>query len=112
MVYTGVITFGSNAIQITDSANGGVTVPTRTFFRRILIEPLRTNTHAAYVGLSNVTNDGSGTGVIQELAAPATGVALDRFLDMAAGSAHNIPPDIYYVHGFSGEKAKVSVFGI
>jgi hypothetical protein len=110
MTYYGIVTFGGSAIQITSVAqdNNGNAYPTGAMARRVMVEPLRANTHAAYVGLSNVTNNGTGI-AIQELAVPASGSPLDRFLDTAAGSSHNIDPSIYYVHGFSGEKVKVTI---
>lgn len=111
MTYSGIITFGASAIQITDPVNGVTTFPpgSSQMARRIVIEPLRGNTHAAYVGLANVTNTGTGA-AIQELAVPpASTVPLDRFLDVASGSDHNIDPTVYYVHGTTGEKVKVTL---
>jgi hypothetical protein len=114
MVYTAVITFGASAIQLTDNTNGVAAWPEGSMCRRILIEPVRANMHAAYVGLSDVTNDGSGAGVIQELAVPSStaSTALDRFIDAASGSHHNIDPSMFWVHGYAGEKVKASLFTI
>src|SRR2546421_839405 len=79
--------------------------------QRILIEPLRTNTHAAYVGLSNVTNDGTGTGVIRELAQPpAATVILDSFEMADWYGVNTIDPTTIWVHGTTGEKLKASYY--
>jgi len=110
MIYSGTITLGSNAIAITDATNG-VALPAGAMARRILIEPLRGNANAAYVGLSTVTNNGTGV-AIQELAAPAAGVVLDRFDDRAGGGSHNIDPSPLFVHGTSGQKLKVTIWTI
>jgi len=109
--YSAIITLGSNAIQITDGTNGVTTWPAGSMARRILVEPLRGNTHNAYVGLSNVTNSGTGA-AIQELSIPAAGIALDRYDDRAGGGSHNIDPTQYYVHGTSTEKVKVTIWTI
>ena len=112
MVYTALITFGASAVQLTDPTNGITTLPKNAICRRVMVEPLRANTHPSYVGTSAVTNDASGTGVIQELATPpAATVALDRFEDVARGD-HNIDPGIYYVHGTTSEKCKATVWTI
>lgn len=108
--YTAVITFGATAIQITDSSAGVTSWPGgQMFAREILIEPLRTNAAIMSVGNSSVTIDGSGTGVISELAVPST-TPLDRFEISARGSDHNIDPREFYVRGTSTQKCKVTIF--
>ena len=107
MVYSAIITFGSAAIQLTDATNGVTDWPAHALARRVLIEPLRGNGAAAYVGLANVSNNGTGVS-IQELAAPVTGVPLDRFNDPVSG-AYLVDPAVFWVHGTSGQKVKVTL---
>ena len=109
--YSGIITFGASPIQLTDPVNGVVGYPLGSMARRVFVEPLRGNTAAAYVGLSNVTNTGTGP-AIQELAAPATNTTLDRYSDQAVGGSHNIDPSQFWVHGTSGQKVKATIFTI
>ena len=60
---------------------------------------------ATWVGTSTVTNDASGTGVIQELATPpAATIATDRFEVEDQDGSNTIDPTQYYGHGTSGEK--------
>jgi hypothetical protein len=109
--YSGMITFGASPIQLIDPVNGVVGYPLGQMARRVFAQPLRGNTAAAYVGLSNVTNTGTGP-AIQELAAPATNTTLDRYDDRAGGGSHNIDPSQFWVHGTSGQKVKVTIFTI
>lgn len=110
MIFVGVITFGASPIQIIDPVNG-VQVPSGLRYRRLFIQQARSNKAACYVGLSNVTNDGSGIGVIKDLADAAGGSAtaavaiLDTFQDDG-----NVEPSLIYVHGTSGDKVIVSLF--
>ena len=110
-LYNALITLAASAIQITDASSGVTTWPSGAMARRIFIEPLRGNSHAAYVGRSDVTNNGTGV-AIQEVAAPVANVALDRYDDRAGGSDHNLDPTGLYVHGTSGEKLKVTLESI
>ena len=98
-----VITFGASAVQFTAPPSaGGAGVA------KVHAEPLRSNTHASYVGLSNVTNDGSGTGVLKQLAVPQANVALETF-DIEHNESKNVLEAVrYYAHGTSGEKLVVS----
>lgn len=97
-VVTTVVTFVTGAIQ----PFAGVTQA-----RRVRIEPLRSNTHGMVVGLSNVVNDASGAGVIQEIAQPpGATVPVDYFQDEAQTGHNIIEAQQYYVQGTAGEKAK------
>ena len=107
MTYSALITFGSNAIQLTDATNGVTNWPKGALARRVMVEPLRGNGAAAYFGLSDVTNNGTGAS-IQELAAPATGVPLDRFNDPVSGM-YLVDPSVFWVHGTSNQKVKVTL---
>lgn len=108
--YTAVITFGATAIKITDPSSGVTSWPGgQMFVREIIIEPLRTNAAIMSVGNANVTIDGSGTGVIRELAVPST-IQLDFFNIRARGDSHNIDPNEYYVRGTATQKCKVTLF--
>jgi hypothetical protein len=104
--YTQLLTFGANAVQFT-----ALTGLPAGLCARIWAEPLASNTHRAYAGLANVTNDGSGTGVIREIAAgSATAtVALDLFADVDDNGQNRIDMSELYFHGFAGEKIKVTV---
>ena len=95
---TAVKTLGASAVQLFPGAPAsGV--------RKVRVEPLRSNTHVSYVGDSTVTNDASGTGVIQELAQPpAATVAADYFEDRASGGHNSVDATVYYGHGTTGEK--------
>jgi hypothetical protein len=104
-IQTQVLTFAGAAVKV--SLVGPLNV-----CARIYAEPLRTNTHAAFVGTSAVTNDGSGTGVVKELAAVGTTATtiLDNF-DHSDGNGQNrVDPSQWYFHGFAGEKIKVTLF--
>jgi hypothetical protein len=109
MVFTSYITFGSTPVQITASA--ALNIPANTFAKRIFIEPLRSNSHACYVGNSSVTANGSA-GAIQELAIPQSTSPLDRFDLRHGGSVQPFDPSEYYVQGTSGEGVKVSVWEV
>jgi hypothetical protein len=103
-ITTYLLTFGATAVDFA--------LPTPPLgLCRVFCEPLRSNTHVCYVGTSNVTNDGSGTGVIQELAAPpAATVPCDNFdLENDASEDTVIAPSLW-AHGFTGEKLKVSYY--
>lgn len=84
---------------------------------RVLVRPLRSNTHVAYVGLSTVSNDGSGAGVIQELAAPpastdpaAITVPTDAFDHADQSGDNTIDPTQFWADGTDGEKLLVTYF--
>ena len=99
---TTILTFGATAVQCPAPSPSPMA-------HIVLLEPLRTNTHVCYVGGPNVTNDGSGTGVIRELAAPgAISVPLDQFSFQPSTSGNPVDPTIFYAHGFLGEKAKLT----
>jgi hypothetical protein len=108
MIYSAVITLGANAIQIT-GASGVTTWPTGALARRIFIEPLRGNTHAAWVGDLNVSKNGTGAS-ISEIAAPLSNVPLDRWNHIVPGDMRSVDPTVFWVHGTSGEKLKVSIW--
>jgi hypothetical protein len=95
---TAIITFGSLAVQF--PAPGDLPL-----VHTVLAEPLRTNAHVSYVGGSNVTNDGSGTGVSRELAQPgAATVPVDQFSYQPSTDGNRVDPTIFYAHGTTGEK--------
>ncbi len=101
---TSVITFAAAAKQA---------FPGVTNVRKVRISPLRSNLHVMYVGDSTVTNDGSGTGVIEELAQPpAATVPVDVFEDRASGGHNTVDAAGYYVHGTTGEKCKACYWTI
>ena len=99
---TVLLTFGSTPVQFpapTDSAT----------VHAVLVEPLRSNAAVSYVGGANVTNDGSGTGVIRELAAgPAITLPLDQFSYQPSTDSNRVDPTIFYAHGTSGQKLKLT----
>ena len=104
-ITTQLLVFTTGAVQFTVPSSG---VQGRC--RKIIAEPLRSNTHPCYVGTSAVTNDASGTGVIQELATPpAATIPCDRFVDEDQNGTNRIDPATYYGHGTSGEKLKVTI---
>ena len=110
-LYNGTITFGASGNKNIATELSLPSAVANAAARRVLIEPLRANTHAAWVGYSSLTNVGANK--IQELAQPpAATVPLDRFLDVAAGSDHNIDPTAYCVAGTSGEGVTVTVWSI
>lgn len=68
--------------------------------RRIRLEPLRTNSAGFNVGTSAVTVNGTGTGVIQQVAQPpAATIAADAFEDRATGGHNTVDAAAYYVRG-------------
>ena len=103
-VTTRILTFAAGAQQFPAPAVGAQVA-------RVYAEPLRTNTHASFVGISTVTNDGSGTGVIKELAQPpAATVPLDSFDHYDMDGANTVDPTQFYGHGTTGEKLVVTYF--
>jgi hypothetical protein len=98
--------------QLVTLAGSAVALPAPADFmlvRRIYIEPLRSNTHPAYIGTSAVTNDASGTGVIKEMATPpAATVAKDSFTFEDPSGNNTMDPTKIYVHGTSSEKVCVT----
>ncbi len=98
-----VLTFGAQPVPLASVFPGAC--------RRVEVEPLRSNSNPAWVGTSAMNGDGA-TGVIQELAAPAAGVPLDRFVDHAAGDAHNVDVTPYCVHGAAGEGCRATFWTI
>jgi hypothetical protein len=100
-VYNALIALSGTAISLTDPTNGVTTWPANAEAWHIEIEPLRGNAAAAYVGLSNVTSNGTGIS-IQELMAPASGKPLDRFIMQASGGQRDFDPGELYVNAASG----------
>lgn len=102
-ITTHLVVFASSAVQFPAASPG---------LCRVFVEPLRSNTHVGYVGISTVTNDGSGTGVIRELAAgSATAtVIIDSFDIENNESDDTIDPSQLWCHGTTGEKLKVTYF--
>ena|ERR1035438_1224255 len=82
--------------------------------RRLLIEPLRANTHASWVsvGLPGTPPTVNATNKIKELSIPTAGSSLDQFLDTASGSDHNIDAGEYFVQGTSTEGCTVGAWTI
>ena len=113
MIFSGIITFGGSAVQFTSVLvdTTGAAIPANYQVWRIEAEPLRGNTHVSYVGLSTVTNNGTGAS-IQELAVPGASAIMDRFILGAPGFDRAVDPSDYYGHGFSGEKMKVTVWTV
>jgi hypothetical protein len=103
---TQLVTFGAAAIQLTPPAG-------LALVRRLMIEPLRSNTHGCVVGTSAVTNDASGVGVVSELAQPpAATVPVDKFVYQDDTGSNRIDPLDFYVHGTLNEKVKVSYWKV
>lgn len=102
-ITTHIVTLSSSAVQFPAAAPGVC---------RVFVEPLRSNTHVSYIGISTVTADASGVGVIKELAAgTATAtVIVDNFDLQNDVSEDTIDPTQLYGHGTSGEKLKVSYY--
>jgi hypothetical protein len=99
-----ILTFAAGAQQF-PAPPTGVTVAS------IFAFPLRSNTHVSYVGISTVTNDASGTGVIKEIAQPpAATVGTDSFVKEDMEGANTIDPTQFYAHGTTGEKLLVTYF--
>lgn len=100
--------------RILTFAAGAQQFPAPTGFSqvaRVYAVPLRSNTHVSYVGISTVTNDASGTGVIKELAQPpAATVATDSFDHQDQSGLNSIDPTQFYGHGTSGEKMLVTYY--
>lgn len=103
-VTTQLVTFAASAQKFPAAPSNGLV-------NRIVAEPLRSNTHASFVGISTVTNDGSGTGVVKEIAQPpAATVPLDYFEHYDMDGRNTISPEQFYGHGTTGEKLKVTYF--
>jgi len=99
---TQILTFGASAVQF-PVPNDIPTVHT------VSAEPLRTNTHPCWIGTSAVTNDGSGTGVMTQLATPpAATVPVDRWSYQPSTDGNRVDPTGFWAHGTSGEKLIVS----
>ena len=116
--YQATITFGTpvtsvGAALIAAGLSGAGNQPTQEL-RRLIIEPLRANTHTSWVnvGLAGTPPTVNATNKIKELYTPTAGSPLDQFLDMAGGSDHNIDVGEYYVQGTSGEGCTVGAFTI
>ncbi len=101
-VTTAILTFAVGAQQFPAAPGTGLV-------RWIYAQPLRSNTHPSYVGISTVTNDASGTGVIKELATPpAATVGVEAFTLEDMGGDNRLDPIAFYGHGTAGEKLKVT----
>jgi hypothetical protein len=101
-ITTHLITFGAAPVQFPTDAPG---------LARVFCEPLRSNTHISYVGVSTVTNTGTGVGVIKEIAAPpAATVPCDNYDLQNEASDDTIDPSQLWAHGAAGEKLKVSYY--
>lgn len=102
---TRVITLAAGAQQL--PAPSGFALVARVF-----VEPLRSNAHASFFGISTVTADGSGTGVIAELAQPgaAATALLNNYEISDYANANTIDPTQFWVHGTTGEKIKASYY--
>src|SRR5713101_4616795 len=100
---TNLVTFATNAVQLPAAPNPGLVA-------RVYVEPLRSNTAVAFIGDATVTKDGSGTGVIREIAAVGTAATavLDSFDIEDQSSGDRIDPTQFWVHGTSGQKVKVT----
>jgi hypothetical protein len=101
-IVTQLVTFASTAVQFPAT-------PVGQLVNRVYAEPLRTNTHAGFVGISTVTNTGTGVGVIKEIAIPTVGI-LDMFDARDEASHNTIDPTQLYGHGTTGESLKVTYF--
>jgi hypothetical protein len=109
--YNATVTFGASVTSVVTALG----LPVDTFLRRLIIEPLRANTHASWVGLitpNAAALTTSGVNKVQEMGIPTAGVALDRFVDAASGSDHNIDPGVYAVAGTAGEGCTISALTI
>ncbi len=103
-VTTRIVTLAAAAVQFPAAAFGGLV-------SRVYVVPLRANTHISYVGISTVTNDASGVGVVRELAQPpAATVSTDSFDVADNGGLNTIDPTQYWGHGTTGEKLLVSYY--
>lgn len=100
-VTTALLTFAAGAQQFPAVAGGLV--------RRIYAQPLRGNANSCSVGISTVTSDGTGVGVIQELAtSPAATIPMDAFLVEDGSGNNRLDPTAFYAQGTAGQKLKVS----
>lgn len=103
-VTTRIVTLAAAAVQFPAASFGGMV-------SRVVVFPLRSNTHVSYVGISTVTNDASGVGVIKEIAQPpAATVPTDSFSHEDQDGANTIDPLQFYGHGTTGEKLIVSYY--
>ncbi len=102
VVTTAILTFAAGAQQFPAAPGIGLV-------RRIYAQPLRSNTHPCSVGISTVTNDGSGTGVVQELATPpAATVPLDSFTMEDQDGSNRLDPRMLWAQGTLAEGLKIS----
>jgi len=109
--YNATVTFGATVTSV-ETALG---IPANEFLRRLIIEPLRANTHAGWVGFiapNAAALTTSGVNKVQELGIPQAGSPLDRFIDVASGSDHNIDEGVYAVAGTTGEGCTISALTI
>src|SRR5581483_3066126 len=68
---------------------------------RVFAQPLRRNTHACSIGGATVTSDGTGVGVMQELAVPpASTIPLDQFNQEDRDGNNRIDPTVFYAQGY------------
>lgn len=105
IVQTTLVTLDGTAQAFPAAPTAGVGVT------KLLVEPLRTNANIVSVGLSTVTNDASGTGVIQEISQPgAATVTLDRFLLEDMTGMNGIDPTKFYVRGTNTQKCKITMY--
>lgn len=103
-ITTQLVTLAASAVQFPAAPSNGKCC-------RVYVEPLRTNLHASFVGTSAVTNNGSGTGVIKEMAQPgAATVIMDFFSQEDQESANTIDPTQFWGHGTAAEILKVTYF--
>ena len=103
IVTNAILTFAAGAQQFPAAAGATGLV------RYIYAEPLRSNTHPCSIGLATVTNDGSGVGVIAELATPpAATVPIETFQLEDMGGDNRLDPTQFWAQGFAGEKLKVT----
>lgn len=101
-IKTQILTFAAGAQQFPAAPGIGLCC-------RVFAQPLRSNTHACSIGDSTVTSDGSGTGVMQELAVPpAATLPLDSFNEEDQDGNNRIDPTVFYSQGTAGEKLKVT----
>jgi len=102
-VQIAILTFAAGAQQFPAPSSGPGLV------NKIYAQPLRSNTHPCAVGVSTVVADGTGTGVIKELATPpAATIPLDEFSLEDQGGDNRLEPVQFYAQGTAGEKLKVT----
>jgi len=103
---TQTITFdgtGAKSIDITQFLNGSNRLAI------LYVEPARANTHPAYVGVAGmVLGTSLLTDVITELATPASGLPLDRFIIDVSSKQNVIDATVYVFDGTSGESVKIT----